>query len=136
MQKHSSSSSPVAQKVKNLPAVRETWVQSLGREDPLEKEMATHSNPLQLQCSCLENSMDRGAWQATVPGVTESDTTEHSTPSLKEAQICLLLREKLPFPFLNYNDLLDRAGSKQSNHIHIPEGFSLIFLLSIYLQQL
>ena len=33
----------VAQKVKNLPAMRETWVQSLGGEDPLEKEMATHS---------------------------------------------------------------------------------------------
>ena len=33
----------VAQRVKNLPAVQETWVQSLGQEDPLEKEMATHS---------------------------------------------------------------------------------------------
>ena len=36
----------VAQLVKNLPAVQETWVQSLGREDPLEKEMATHSSTL------------------------------------------------------------------------------------------
>ena len=34
----------VAQKVKCLSATRETWVRSLGREDPLEKEMATHSN--------------------------------------------------------------------------------------------
>ena len=34
----------MAQLVKNLPAMRETWVQSLGREDPLEKEMATHSS--------------------------------------------------------------------------------------------
>ena len=32
----------VAQMVKNAPAVQETWVQSLGQEDPLEKEMATH----------------------------------------------------------------------------------------------
>ena len=32
--------------VKNLPAVQETWVQSLGQEDPLEKEMATHSSIL------------------------------------------------------------------------------------------
>ena len=32
--------------VKRLPAMRETWVQSLGREDPLEKEMATHSGTL------------------------------------------------------------------------------------------
>ena len=36
----------VAQMVKNLPAMRETWVQSLGQEDPLEKEMATHSSIL------------------------------------------------------------------------------------------
>ena len=39
-------SSLVAQVVKYLPAMRETWVQSLGREDPLEKEMATHSSIL------------------------------------------------------------------------------------------
>ena len=36
----------VAQRVKRLPAMRETWVRSLGREDPLEKEMATHSSTL------------------------------------------------------------------------------------------
>ena len=36
----------VAQTVKNLPAVQETWVQSLGPEDPLEKERATHSSIL------------------------------------------------------------------------------------------
>ena len=36
----------MAQTVKNLPAMQETWVQSLGREDPLEKGMATHSNIL------------------------------------------------------------------------------------------
>ena len=36
----------VVQMVKNLPAMQETWVQPLGREDPLEKEMATHSSIL------------------------------------------------------------------------------------------
>ena len=36
----------VAQRVKCLPTMRETWVRSLGREDPLEKEMATHSGTL------------------------------------------------------------------------------------------
>ena len=36
----------VAQRLKRLPAMQETWVQSLGREDPLEKEMATHSSIL------------------------------------------------------------------------------------------
>ena len=38
--------SPVAQLVKNLPAMWETWVQSLGWEDPLEKGKATHSSIL------------------------------------------------------------------------------------------
>ena len=54
--------------VKNLPAMQETQVQSLGWEDPLEKGMAGYP----LQYSCLENSMDRGAWRATVHGVTKS----------------------------------------------------------------
>ena len=36
----------VAQRLKSLPAMRETWVQSLGQEDSLEKEMATHSSIL------------------------------------------------------------------------------------------
>ena len=55
--------------VKNLPAMRETRVPSLGWEDPLEKEMATHSSILG-----LENTMDRGACRATVCGVTKSQT--------------------------------------------------------------
>ena len=38
--------SPVPHRVKNLPAIQETWVQFLGWEDPLEKEMATHSSIL------------------------------------------------------------------------------------------
>ena len=50
--------------VKNLPAMQETQVRFLGQEDPLEKETVT-----QFKYSCLENSMDRGTWQATVHGV-------------------------------------------------------------------
>ena len=60
----------VAQLVKNPPAMWENWVRSLGWEDPLEKGIG-----YPLQYSCLENSMDRGAWQATVHGIAESDTT-------------------------------------------------------------
>ena len=47
----------VAQRLKPLPAMQETWVRSLGQEDSLEKEMATHSST-----PCLENPMDGGAW--------------------------------------------------------------------------
>ena len=44
----------VAQMVKRLPTVWETWVRSLGQEDPLEKEMATHSSILAWKIPCME----------------------------------------------------------------------------------
>ena len=62
-------SSLVSQIVKNLPAMWETRVRSLGQEDPLEKELATHSSIL-----AWKNPMDRGAWQATVHVVAKSQT--------------------------------------------------------------
>ena len=46
----------VAQLLKNLPAVQETWVRSLGWEDPLEKEIATHSNILAWEISWTAES--------------------------------------------------------------------------------
>ena len=54
----------MVQKVKNLPAVQETWVRSLGWEDPLEEGMATHSSILAWRIP-----MDRGTWRARVRGV-------------------------------------------------------------------
>ena len=59
----------VAQKVKNLPAVQETLVRFPGQEDPHGEGIG-----YPLQYSCLENSIDRGAWQTTVHGVTKSRT--------------------------------------------------------------
>ena len=55
--------------VKNPPAMRETWVQSLGWEDLLK---GGHGNPL--HDSCLENPMDLGAWRSAVHGVTKGQT--------------------------------------------------------------
>ena len=60
------SASLVAHMVKRLPAMQETQVRSLGQEDP--------GNGNTLQYSCLENPTDGGAWQATVHGVTKSQT--------------------------------------------------------------
>ena len=62
------SDSLVAQTVKRLPAMPETWVQSLGWEDPLEKEMATHSRTL------AKKFHGWRTWWATVHGVTKSRT--------------------------------------------------------------
>ena len=46
----------IAQSVKNLPAMQDTWVRFLGQEDPLEKEMATHFNILALETPWTEES--------------------------------------------------------------------------------
>ena len=67
----STQASLVAQMVKNLPAVQETQVQSLGQEDPLEKRMATHSSILAWRILWTEES---GGLQ--VHRVAESDMTE------------------------------------------------------------
>ena len=56
----------VAQMVKSLPAMQETWVQSLGQKDPLEKGMATHSSILAWRIPWA------GAWWAVVHGVVKS----------------------------------------------------------------
>ena len=60
----------MAQMVKSPLAMEETWIRSLGQEDPLEKGMATHTNIL-----ASENPTDRGAWWAAVLGVTKSKTS-------------------------------------------------------------
>ena len=57
--------------VKRLPAMRDTWVQSLGREDPLEKEMVTHSSTLAWKIPWTESLVGYSPW-----GCKESDTTE------------------------------------------------------------
>ena len=58
----------MAQTIKNLPAMQETQVPSLGRRSPAE------GNGYPLQYSCLESSMDIGAWQAMDHGVPKSQT--------------------------------------------------------------
>ena len=57
----------VAQTVQNLPKIQETWIQSLGWEDPLEKGMATLSSVLAWRIP-----IDKVAWWATVLGVAKS----------------------------------------------------------------
>ena len=72
-----SRASLVAPRLKRLPGMRETWVRSLGREDPLEKEMATHSSTLAWRIPWEEKP-------GRLWGCKESDTTErlHFTSSL------------------------------------------------------
>ena len=80
----------MAQRAKNPPAVWNTWVRSLGWEDPLEEGMATHSSILAWRIA-----MDRGAWRAAVHGVAKnrtwlSDSTHTSTHLLITELLCYL----------------------------------------------
>ena len=67
MRKRSERASQMAQTVKNRPALQEMWIGSLGWEDLLEEE---NGNPIQY--SFLKKSMDRGARQAKIHGVTKN----------------------------------------------------------------
>ena len=71
--------------VENLLAVQETWVPSLGQEDPLEKDTATHSSILAWRIP------QTGAWWATVHGVTKCQTRlsdEHKDQKSKKSERC------------------------------------------------
>ena len=72
--------------VKNLPAMKETWVPSLVWEDPLEEGTATHSSILAWRIP-----MDRGAWHATVHGLANSG---------RRLSTNLLKKKKTLLPFL------------------------------------
>ena len=72
--------------VKNLPAMWETWLRSLGQEDALEEGMGTHSNILAWRIP-----MDRGAWWATVYGVTNGQTRLNNYAQHKHFHLILML---------------------------------------------
>ena len=93
MDKITRGASLVARSVKNPLAMLEMQVRSLGQEDALEKEMATHSS-----ISCLGNPMDREAWWATVHGVTRVRHNLVTKPSPWEVKILgVSLKQSLPF---------------------------------------
>ena len=76
---------PGGSAVKNPPAMqetKETWVRSLGQEDPLEEGMATHSSILAWRIP-----MDRGAWQAAVHRVAKSQTRQTTECALAYTSI-------------------------------------------------
>ena len=126
----------MAQLVKNPPAMQETWVQSLGWEDALEKGTATHSSILAGRIP-----MDRGAWRATVHGVEKSQTrlsTGHSTVLLQLLRdFCLLLGVQLgPRPLHGAGVLIQRSwthprgGSwkwcRHGSHLPLPTPDCLV----------
>ena len=127
----------VAQRLKRLPAMWETWVWSLGWEDPLEKEMATHSSILALRIPWTE---ELGGLQSM--GCKESDTTEWlhftSLPSgtlIMWMLVHLMLSQKslrlFSFPFILFSILCFEAviSTILSSRLFICSSTSVILLL-------
>ena len=93
----------MVQMVKNPPAIQETWVRSLGWEDPLEEGMATHSSILAWRIP-----LDRGAWWATVYGsqrIGHDWATKHSTAyynlTISSCTLCFSLISKIITTVMN-----------------------------------
>jgi len=74
--------------VKNLPAVQETWIQSLGQEDPPEEEMATHSSILAEESHRQRSLVGYSPW-----GHNESDSTNHSCMHMTTGKTIALTRQ-------------------------------------------
>ena len=112
----------VAQRLKRLPAMWETWVRSLGREDPLEKEMATHSSILAWR---IPWTKELGGLQST--GRKESDMTER-----------LHITELHRFYFFNKLKICGNPGVEQVYGCHFfPEAFAhfvchILVILAIF----
>ena len=80
---------PVAQSVKNLPAVQETWVRSLGWEDLLEKEMATHSSILAWKIHGQRSLVGCSPWgrkELGTNGGLYTNTMDHGNSEIENAR--------------------------------------------------
>ena len=119
----------VAQTVKRLSTMRDTRVRSLGWEDPLEKEMAIHSRTI-----AWKNPMDRGAWQATVHGVTTSWTGLSNFTSLHFNQLSgqEIFNTNLPYTTMrgeeNTQIQPQLAFHMEEEKYQTPESFSCFCL--------
>ena len=118
----------------------ETWVQSLGWEDPLEKEMATHSSIVAWRMGsglpwmgCLENPMDGGAWWVIVHGVAKSWTgLSDFTFFLSLYQACVLGTRGgpcMPAPPWPQDAMIEKTVVTKNTHA-VRNLFS-IFLLGL-----
>ena len=89
---HITGASLVAQLVKNPPAMQQTWVQSLGWEDPLKEGMATHSSMLAWRIPWIE---ERGglysSWGRKESDTTEQLSTQHSCYTCNLSKKCTVV---------------------------------------------
>ena len=121
----STRASLVAQMVKNLPAMQETQVQSLGQEDPLEKRMATHSS---LPAWGVPWTEEPGKLQSV--GLSELDTTDRLTLSLsgsagllsEDSDNCPPQLRQVSYPFLFLPQFIQSKSDRGLMHSEVtPE---------------
>ena len=114
----------VAQRVKRLPTVRETWVRSLGQEDPLEKEMATHSSTLAWKIPSQASLSITSSWS-----LLKLMSIESVLPSSHLILCCPLLLPSI-LPSI-------RVFSNESVlHIRWPKYWSFSFSISLFIHSL
>ena len=107
--------------VKNPPAMQETWVRSLGWEDPLEEGMATHSSILDWRIP-----MDRGTWWATAHGVPKSQERISTAQHRSRCALAVLLGYLVQFLVCSNSYLVKHVikgiSEWASSHIFKPGG--------------
>ena len=113
----------VAQRLKHLPAMWETWVRSLGHEDPLEKEMATHSSILAWR---IPRTEEPGGLQSTGSqrvghnwATSLHFTSLHSTRGHNE----LVITEKLSFSYIYMKVKVLYTHTHTHTHTHTYQGY-------------
>ena len=114
----------VTQTVKNLPAMQETWVQSLGQEDPLEEEMATHSSSLARRIPWTEEPGGSSPW-----GRKESDSTEWLTHTYHS--ICVWKSHNVSS--IPFSQVFVKKWSNLKNHLEIKAEWSILFWIFVLL---
>ena len=130
----------VAQKVKNLPVMQETWVQSLGQEDPLEKGMATHSSILAWRIPWTEQSGRLWSMESQRVGHNWSALAHKCSPYISTRQKCLMHSSSLILSFHRMNSgeyllIQDHCCLSFWGHMNEPYKWGLV-LQSFYSQQL
>ena len=105
--------------------MQETRVQFLGQEESLEKEVATHSS-----IPAWKNPMDRGAWWATVHGVTESVMTEQNVHTCACVHVCVSSPRAAPSPHLSRKPTVHSSLRGERNTPQAGEAVTLISRLA------
>ena len=112
--------------------MQETWIRSLGWEDPLEKGTATHSSILAWKIPGTEEP-----WQATVHGARESDMTERLTLSLsRKLEQAPPTSLQQPLPEVGHQGDQVEAGGLEECHLELSRRHKELFIQNVCLSSI